>query len=154
MHKYIHHQLSTGRKGNTLLHQRIKIPLPRSKTKEKNPSMKSFLSNNKAGTKENQRGESYLSLHVSVSKPTKWLSDKNIDSLSILLTQKSEAEGNWLTGRQKPGRCIRRVCTQTPSSCWWRSCLESSSTVCALQCEVVGCMVSHNKQPGDNCTTF
>lgn len=24
----------------------------------------------------------------------------------------------------------------------------------ALQFEVVGCMVSHHKQPGDNCTTF
>lgn len=31
---------------------------------------------------------------------------------------------------------------------------KSGSTVGALQREVVGCMVSHNKQPGDNCTTF
>ena len=40
-----------------------------------------------------------------------------------------------------------------------RLCIEDEedySTDCsgALQCEVVGCMVSHNKQPGDNCTTF
>lgn len=31
---------------------------------------------------------------------------------------------------------------------------EVCGPACALRCEVVGCMVSHNKQPGDNCTTF